>query len=166
MAKPTRKVLTGLPRVIVSIFGAVALLLLTIAAISAYTTIRTLATEQRAPGRVVDLVAHSVQSSNPEENAEESQLFYYPVVEFNLPDETHLRIELSQGSHPPSYAKGDRVTILYNPAQPTQARIQSTTSTLLLWIVPIITGLLGVIFAGATLFAYRLLRADFGMRAQ
>lgn len=154
--------MTGAPRIIVRVFGAVAFILLTIAAISAYTTIQTLSREQRAPGRVVDLVAHSVQSTSDED----AQLFYYPVVEFNLPDETHLRIELSQGSRPPSHAKGERVTILYNPAQPQQARIQSFTSTLLLWIVPFITGLLGLIFAGVTLFAYRLLRADLGMRFQ
>jgi hypothetical protein len=144
--------MAGAPRVIVRIFGAVTFILLTIAAISAYTTIQTLIREQSAPGRVVDLLVHSVSSTS----SADPQLFYYPVVEFNLPDETHLRIELSQGSHPPSYAKGDRVTILYNPAQPQQARIQSATSTLLLWIVPLITGLLGVIFAGAALFAYRL----------
>jgi hypothetical protein len=101
---------------------------------------------------VVDLVAHSVQSTSDED----AQLFYYPVVEFNLPDETHLRIELSQGSRPPSYAKGDQVTILYNPVQPNQARIRSFTSALLLWVVPLITGLLGLIFAGTTLFAYHL----------
>jgi hypothetical protein len=67
-------------------------------------------------------------------------------VEFSLPDGTSKTVQLSEGSWPPAYEKGEDVTILYDPEKPIHARIQSTASNIMKWLVPGITGVLGVSF--------------------
>jgi uncharacterized protein DUF3592 len=137
------------PKIIVGIFLAVAVIMLGIAAVSAVSTSRTLSREKSASGRVVDLVAHKDQAG---------QVFYFPVVEFYLPDESRQTVQLSEGSTSPEYTTGEAVIILYDPEQPNTARIKSFGSTLLMWIVPIITGVVGLAFLAATLFAGWLLK--------
>lgn len=125
------------PKIILSIFLAVSILMFAIAIIAAIITGRALARESSAPGHVVDLVLRRDQSG---------QELHHPVVEFYLPDESLKLIELTEGSWPPAYEKGQSVTVLYDPARPLNARIQSASSTFLQWLVSIITGVLGVIF--------------------
>lgn len=77
---------------------------------------------------------------------EPPQDYYYPIVEFSLPNGTRKTVQLSEGSWPAAYEKGEEVTILYDPDKPINARIQSTSSNILKWLVPGITGILGVSF--------------------
>jgi hypothetical protein len=104
---------------------------------------------------VVDVVLRRYQATDTREYEE----FYYPVVEFNLPDETLKTVQLSEGSWPAAYEKGDPVTILYDPQQPNNARIQSASSNFLVWILPGITGLVGAAFLAAALVARWFLRS-------
>ena len=138
------------PKIIVLIFLAVAVLMLTISAITTVSTSLALAKEKSAPGTIVDVVAR-------QENDERGTVFYYPVVEFYSPDETYYLVQLSEGSWPPAYEKGQEVTVLYNPARPLNARIKSTSSAVLMWIVPAITGILGVVFLIVALLVHRFL---------
>jgi len=137
------------PKIIVGIFLAVAVIMLGVAAVSAVTTSLALSREKSTAGRVVDLVARKDQAG---------QVFYFPVVEFYLPDESRQKVQLSEGSSSPEYTIGEAVTILYDPEQPSTARIKSIGSALLMWIVPLITGVVGAAFLAATLFASWLLK--------
>ena len=145
-----------MPKVIISIFLGIGLLLSTIAAISTVTTIRKLSREASAPGRVVDMVVRQSYDSETKVTNE----YYYPVVEFDLPGGTHKQVQLSEGSWPPEYEIGQPVTVLYDPTHPLDARIKSTSSSMLMWIFPGITGIVGIVFLGVTLVVWRFLGSD------
>ncbi len=136
---------------IVAIFLAIALLMLGIATASAVGTARSLSREQSAAGQVVDIVARTDSTG---------QVFYYPVVEFYLPDETLQTVQLAGVSSAPAYVTGQQVTVLYDPERPLSARIDSAGGALLMWIVPIITGVIGLAFLAATVFARWALRSE------
>jgi hypothetical protein len=84
--------------------------------------------------------------------------FYYPVVEFSLPDETRQTVQLTAGSWPVGYEIGQAVTVAYDSRQPSSARIQSLSNTVGRWTLTLITGILGLAFVAATLFARWVLR--------
>lgn len=146
----------GMPKIVISIFLGIGLLLTTIAAISTVSTIRKLSRETSAPGQVVDMTVRQSYDSETKVTSE----YYYPVVEFDLPDGNHKRVQLSEGSWPPEYEIGEPVTILYDPAHPLDARIKSSSSTLLMWIFPGITGFIGIVFLGVTIIVWRFLKSD------
>jgi hypothetical protein len=140
------------PTLIVAIFLGVALIMLAVAAISAFNSFRRLSREESAPGQVVDLVLRRYQP----DSSQDSREFYYPVVEFNLPDGSRQHIQLSEGSWPPAYSVGEPVTVLYDPGNPQEARIQSGSSTLLMWILPAITGTIGVAFLVVLIIVFKM----------
>jgi hypothetical protein len=137
------------PNIIILIFLSVAILSLVIAAILAFSTTRTLLSEKSTPGYVVDLVSRRDSSGNE---------YFYPLVEFDLPDGSRQRVQLAQGSWPAPYELGQAVTVLYNPAQPRQARIKGPDDTIIMYIGALITGFVGLVFLGVTLFARWLLK--------
>ncbi|MBD2328079.1 DUF3592 domain-containing protein [Alkalinema sp. FACHB-956] len=130
-------------RIIFWIFFPIGVSFLTIAGIATYSNQQTLAKEQRASGQVVDLVGRNVLDRNRRPTG---YMVYAPVVDFQSADRQSHRIEMSEASQPPAYEKGEQVTILYNPAHPSQARIDSFGNTVALWILPGIFGFLGSIF--------------------
>lgn len=69
---------------------------------------------QRVQGVVIQL-----EESYSSSSSGGSSYTYYPIVEFYLPD-TGERIEFkdNMGSNPPSYDRGEEVTVLYDPADP------------------------------------------------
>jgi hypothetical protein len=85
---------------------------------------------------------------------------YFPVVEFRAKDGKRRRVQLSEGSFPPAYEVGDEVTVLYEPEHPLEARIKSGGSTALMWILPGITGILGLAFLGAVIAVQRFLFSE------
>jgi hypothetical protein len=140
--------------IFISIFLGVASIMILIALWSAVNTIQSLAREEETPGRVVDLIERrSFDSETGEVN-----WYSYPVVEFMSTNGLN-RIELNEGSWPPSYRSGEEVTILHDPDRPEHARIKSFASSLLQWILPAITGTVGVVFLIVTLFAFRVTRS-------
>jgi Protein of unknown function (DUF3592) len=46
----------------------------------------------------------------------------YPVLRFELPDGRTVEVESTFGSNPPPAREGDTVNVLYDPADPTDAR--------------------------------------------
>ena len=56
-----------------------------------------------------------------------------------------------------SHEVGDEVTVLYNPDRPLEARIKSFGSSALMWILPGITGILGLGFLVAVMAVRRLM---------
>jgi hypothetical protein len=58
---------------------------------------------------------------------------------------------MTEGSQSQFYEVGDEVMVRYNPDHPLDARIKSAGSDALMWILPGITGVLGLCFLGAVL---------------
>ena len=121
--------------------------MLVIATITRISTGGTLANEQRVQGHVTALVTRTDADGD---------LFYYPVVRFVLPDGSRQTAQTDAGSSPPAYSVDDAVTVRYDPEHSDQARIDSFAGALSLWIVPLVTGILGVAFLLATLLAHRM----------
>jgi len=140
----------NMPKIIVGIFLTIALITLCISAITTYGTVRRLSKEQSTTGWVMEMATR--QSRDSETDVLET--YYYPVVEFYTPNETLQRVKLSEGSSSPGYTVGEEVTILSDPEHPTNtARIKSVSSNLLIWIGPGITGIVGIVFLGVSIFA-------------
>lgn len=159
---PAPPVTAGPPveKIVAAAFFVVAAITLSIAVYSTIVIRAELAKEQSAPGRVVDLVG--------KRDSEGDELFY-PTVEFTLPDGTVQTVEIPEGTRPAAHAEGDAVTVLYDPDDPTDARIDSFGSTILQWILPAITGTIGLAFTVVTLFlvaAFRRSRPEPNLSSQ
>lgn len=126
------------------IFGGIGVLLLVIAAVSAVGAVRQLGREVEAPGEVVEVVMRRTRDSE----TGQLQEYYYPVVRFTPAGGVEMEVQLDEGSWPAAYGAGDQVTVLYDTTRPREARIKSGASTLLLWLLPLITGFVGFVFTG------------------
>ena len=141
-------------KLILGIFSGVAVLMLMIAAISSFRALSRLSREASAPGRVVDVV---VQRTYVNEQDRIVRDYYYPVVEFTADDGRWRSVQMSEGSSSPYYEAGDEVTVRYDPEHPLDARIKSPGSDALMWILPVITGVLGLGFLGAVMVVRRFM---------
>jgi hypothetical protein len=93
-----------------------------------------LARAEVTSGTVVDLsVSRSSDSTT-----------YHPVVEFARPGGERITFVSSTGHSPPAYHRGERVGVLYDPAEPRKARLDATFE---LWGVSLILGGLGAVFS-------------------
>ena len=135
----------NIEKTILGIFSGVAVLMILIAAVSSYFNIQKLGKEESAAGRVVDVVLRR-ELINEENDIVRD--FYYPVIEFTANDGHRRNVQLNEGSDSPYYEKGDEITVLYDPDHPLDARIKSAGGNVLMWILPGITGILGIAFAG------------------
>jgi hypothetical protein len=147
-----RKNATQGTKLILFIFLGVASIVLTVAAFSTLHVLRIQAREEEAPGRVVDLVVRTRRDSTTQETVQVA----YPVVEFAVPGQHPQTAQMAEGSSPPAYAIGDEVTVVYDAQQPGRARIKSLSSTLLRWLVPAISAVVGTAFVLAAILAVRL----------
>ena len=87
----------------------------------------------KAEGVVVNLVASRSSDSTT----------YRPTVRFKTIEGSMVEFTSSTGSNPASYSRGEKVTVLYLPQQPDEARIDSFFS---LWGGATIVGGLGSVF--------------------
>lgn len=142
-------------KIILSIFTGVAVLMLLIAGIASVNNILKVGREESASGVVVEMTRRLEYDSN--DNDRVIGETYYPVVEFRANDGKRRSVQLSEGSWPPAYEIGDEVTVLYDPQRPLDARIKSFGSSALMWILPAITGILGVAFLGAVIAVRKLM---------
>ncbi|SDX72923.1 DUF3592 domain-containing protein [Marinobacter mobilis] len=86
-----------------------------------------------AQGQVVDLVLSRSSDTTT----------YYPVVVFRDASGRQVEFKSNSGTNPPSYTRGERVEVLYEPGEPEAARINGFFS---LWGAAIIVGGLGLVF--------------------
>ena len=145
----------GVEKIIISVFTGVAVLMLLIAGVASANNILKVNREERAPGIVVDMTKR-LQYDENDFNRVIGET-YYPVVEFTAKDGKRREVQLSEGSFPPAYEVGDEVTVLYEPDHPLDARIRSFGSSALMWILPGITGILGIAFLGAVIVVQKLM---------
>ena len=113
-----------------------------------HSTAAFLAAAETAPGVVTDL----------EYRRDSDGGTYYPLVRFRGPEGRELVFRGQVGSSPPAYARGEAVTVLYDPAAPETARIDGFFQ---LWFGPLILGGLGLVFGGIGLgyWGWRLVLA-------
>ena len=149
-----KKTSANAEKLILGIFSGVAVLMLLIAFGSAASAILKLSREQNAPGRVVEIVTRR-EYVNEQDRV--YQDYYFPVVEFVSADGRRHSVQMSEGSSSPSQEVGDEVTVLYNPEHPLDARVKSFGSSALMWVLPGITGILGLAFLGAVIAVRRFM---------
>ena len=142
--------------VILWIFSGVAVLMLLIAGISSFVNLQKLSIEQSADGVVVDVVKHRQYIDEQDEIYDD---FYFPVVRFTASDGKTRELEMSEGSSSQEYERGNEVTVLYDSEHPLDARIKSFGSSALMWVLPGITGILGIVFGGAVWMVSKFLFA-------
>lgn len=155
-----KKISVSAERFILGVFSVVAVVMLLIALVSSASAILKMNREESAPGRVLDIV-HRREYVNEQDRV--VQDYYYPLVEFIARDGRRHSVQMTEGSSSPSHEVGDQVTVLYEPGHPLDARIQSFASAAMLWIVPGITGLLGLAFLGAVMAVHRLMPSEEGV---
>ncbi|MCA2001061.1 MAG: DUF3592 domain-containing protein [Chloroflexi bacterium] len=139
------------------IFSGVAALMLLIAGISSFLNLQKLSGEQSADGVVVDVVKRREYVDQQDDVYND---YYFPVVRFTASDGRTRELEMNEGSSSQEYEAGDKVTVLYNPDRPLDARIKSFSGNILMWILPGITGVLGFAFGGAVWLVRKFLLAE------
>ena len=140
--------------IILTVFTGIAVLMLLIAGIASFSNITKMGREASAPGTVVDMIQKREYVNQQDRIIEE---YYYPVVDYTSQDGKSHHVQLKEGSSSPEYEVGDEVTVLYNPDRPLDARIKSVGSAALMWILPGITGILGIAFLGAVVAVRKLM---------
>jgi uncharacterized protein DUF3592 len=154
--KAQQKTSVQAEELLLGIFSGVAVLMLLIAFGSAASAILKMSKEENAPGRVVEIVKRR-EYVNEQDRV--YQDYYFPVVEFVSADGRRHSVPMSEGSSSPSQEVGDEVIVLYNPEHPLDARVKSFGSSALMWVLPAITGILGLAFLGAVLAVRRFMPA-------
>lgn len=115
-------------------FGLVGAGLLLAAVVAARRALALKRTGTRSRAIVVEMKARDLNIRSRNEAASDDTVFA-PVVEFTTPDGTIQRVE-GVASSPPRYAVGDRVDVLYDPARPGDARVDSFWG---LWLGVVLT---------------------------
>ena len=92
---------------------------------------------------------------NEERRLRGARYIYHPVVKFTPEGGTEIEFKGHTGSNPPEHKPGDSVRVIYNPANPQEAMIDSFLD---LYRTPLIPAGLGVfllaLFAGLPLMGY------------
>lgn len=84
---------------------------------------------------------------------------YSPVVKYYDADAAEHILRSSTGSNPPNFSVNERVTILYAPGKPSEAKIKEFWS---LWLMTVVTGILGFGGLVAALLAWVYRKALYG----
>ncbi len=86
-----------------------------------------------AEGTVIELISSRSSDS----------ITYRPRVTFSAQDGQRYEFVSSSGSNPPSYSRGERVTVLYSADNPNNAQLNGFFS---LWGLTLILGVMGAVF--------------------
>lgn len=129
------------------VFGSIALIMLIVAMVSSYDAFVRSGIEEQASGIVVETV----------EETDDNTVYSYPVVAFTDSGGRNHTVRIPEGSSPPDWSAGDSLTVLYDPANPEDARTDSFTGSLLLWLVPFVTGFVGTGFLIAVYVILKIL---------
>jgi hypothetical protein len=100
-------------------------------------TVSLLSTAERVPGTVVAL------ELRPDTKRPGNAL--YPRVRYRDATGDDVVFLGSSGSYPPAFSLGEAVTVLYDPENRADARIESFWQ---LWFGPLFLGLMGLLFSG------------------
>ncbi|MEI6288832.1 MAG: DUF3592 domain-containing protein [Chloroflexota bacterium] len=154
-----RKSFFSMERMVLTAFTIVAIVMLIITFISSSSAISTLMQEKSAAGVVMDNIVQREYENKQDRIYTD---YYFPVVSFTANDGKRRQVQMSVGSDSLDYEKGDEVTVLYDPKHPLDARIKSFGGAALLWILPVITGILGVSFLTAVVVVKKVMLTETG----
>jgi len=143
---PTRRAGSSPEKLILNIFAGIAILMLLVTGFSVLSNIKKISAEETTSGIVVDIVIRHDYLNDQDRIIHE---YSCPVVRFSAVDGRRRDVQMSACSDPPAFEIGDEVTVRYNPDKPLDARINSFGSNALMWVLPSITGILGLAFMGA-----------------
>jgi hypothetical protein len=124
-------------------FLALGVGLLIVGAVVLVRTVRFVADAEHATGTVIDM---------SRERDSEGGVTFYPVVRFTTAAGERIEFVSTSGSNPPSETPGDRVEVLYNPDDPSAAKLSGLFHV---WLLPIILLVMGAVFAGSAWFVRR-----------
>jgi Protein of unknown function (DUF3592) len=116
------------------LFAGIGVLLLAVAAVTAFLTFRFLAGSERADGTVIDL--------RESYDSQDDTTSYYPVVRFETAEGQPVRFESDVST---SDDVGDTVEVFYDPDDPNDAKLAGFFN---LWGLSLIFGALGAVFTG------------------
>jgi hypothetical protein len=91
--------------------------------------------------------------ANEERANDEGKQFYYPKIAYPASDGHTYTLAPDTGSRPADYHEGQAVSVLYDPAKPEDARIDSFWG---LWLVPVVCGPVALAMLVLWLLAPRL----------
>ncbi|NUR82971.1 MAG: DUF3592 domain-containing protein [Nonomuraea sp.] len=137
--------------VFAAVFGGVGLILLTVCAFLTVSAVRFSSTAERATGEVIGLQQR--QSCSSGNSRRQCTDVWAPRVTFTTGDGRRVTFTDGMASSPPSYAVGEQVEVAYTG--PGDARIAG------FWhqaFAPLITGGLGVVFAGVGVGVFVIVR--------
>jgi hypothetical protein len=154
-AEEAKRGAASMEKIVIGAFTGVAVLMLLIAAISSYRAVARMSREESATGRVVEIIERREYLNEQDRIVQD---YYYPVVEYASADGRPHTVHMTEGSSFPSHEVGDKVTVLYDPEHPLDARIKSFSSDALMWILPGITAILGLGFLGAVLIVRNVMK--------
>ncbi len=139
-----------------ALFFGIGLILIAVAVLLGNQSAHMMAVEKPAAGRVVDMAVHHTSALKKGG----SKTYYNPVVEFTPPGGSLQRVEIDeQDSSQAAYDTGSTVNILYDPANPQNARIQSFSGFMRLWLPAVITAVIGIGFAAISGYIFWMLRS-------
>jgi hypothetical protein len=123
-------------RIVARVFGAImlvsALALLALGGSCYNRTAKFKKTAVEAQGTVIELKEGGSVSYR--------HTVYFPIIRFADTAGQEHTLYFNSGSYPPKYAVGDHVSVLYDPANPNEAKVNSFGH---LWLFPIILGIIG-----------------------
>ena len=129
------------------VFSLVGLLLMGIGVFILVRTRMFISTSQEVKGTVTHLIASS---------GSEGGTVYAPVFKFTTIQGQVIEVEEKVASNPPQFSQGQVVDILYDPENPSRARVKKWFN---LYFVPLLLGGMGIIFGaiGVGLLIFKII---------
>ncbi len=118
------------------VFSLVGLLLVVIGLFILMRTRLFISQSQEVKGTVTHLIASS---------GSEGGTVYAPVFKFTTIQGQVIEVQESVASYPPEFNQGQIVDILYDPQNPSRARVKKWSS---LYFVPLLLSGMGIVFGG------------------
>lgn len=122
------------------VFMIIAAILLMAAAFLARSTRRFVRSAVSAKGTIIENTISTDTDGDP---------IYKPRFTFALPDGQEICVQSSFGTNPPSFRKGQSVTVLYDPSIPEHAKVNTFMQ---LWGSTLVCGGIAVVFLAVGFF--------------
>jgi hypothetical protein len=141
-------------RAVALVFVIVGMVMLATAGFLTFSTLRFLDRSVHVQGTITALVP--ITHSNDNQNSGNAQTTYAPQFSFTTTGGEAVTVTSHNSSNPAAFDVGESVSVLYDPGDAEQARIDSFWQ---LWAASIILGGIGTVFLGIVFAVALSLRA-------
>lgn len=128
------------PKIVGTIFGTLGLVFLAVAVLISYREYQFGKTAEHVSGKVIELNSYESR----DKDTGNITIMYKPVVAYLFEGKSYT-YRSNTATSPPSHDVGEEVDLLINPEEPENPEINSFIDR---WLVSIIFGFMGVLFAG------------------